>query len=82
MAIVLILVKGQHGRHCVLVGTDVGHCVGDRGCVIRTRYAIFRANVGAMFMTDWASVCNLACRVSRVHLHVGFKLVHTAAWFG
>ena len=74
-----MLVKGQHGRHCVLVGTDVGHYVGGRGCVIRTRYSIFRAIVGAMFMTDWASVYTLTCRVFRVHLHVGFKLVYTAA---
>ena len=60
----------------------LGISVGDRGCVIHTSYAILHVIVGAMFMTDWASVCNLACRVSRVHLHVGFKLVHTAAWFG
>ena len=77
-----MLVKGQHELHCVLVGIDVGHWRRGRGCVIRTRYAIFRAIVGAMFVTDWASVCILACRVSRVHLHVGFKLMHTATWFG
>ena len=63
-------------------GQMLGISVRGRGCVIRTRYAILRAIVVAMFMTDWASVCNLACRVSRVHLHIGFKLVHTAAWFG
>ena len=41
-----------------------------------------RVIVGLMFMISWASVYILACRVSCVYLHVGFKLVYMAAWFG
>ena len=82
MTIVLMLVKEQHGRHYVLVETDVRHKHRGRGCVIRTRYTAFVPSWELMFMTDWASMYTLTCHMSRVHLYVGFKLVHTAAWFG
>ena len=40
------------------------------------------AMAGLMLLTDWDSVCTLACRVPHVHLRFEFKLVYTAAWFG
>ena len=63
-------------------GADVGHRRQGRGCVIRTRYTASVPLWELMFMTNWASVCALVYCVSRVHLHVGFKLVHMVARFG